>query len=268
VTPAIVVQVRPYFWQTIWFWAGVAVASLGAVGLGVQAYDRRKTARQLLALEARHAVERERARIARDIHDDVGAGLTEVAMLSELAQDDGAHPHQLHEHLDSIFRRARQMTQSLDEIVWAINPANDTADSFISYIGEFAQDFLGAAGVACRLDLPRDPPPVSLGAHVRHHLWLAIKESLHNIVKHAGASEVQLEIKLQGRELSVSISDNGRGFVSGDVTSNGQDGLKNLRARLQEIDGDLQHESRPGSGTRLVLSVKLPTVARRRDQVS
>ncbi len=259
---AIHIVVPPFFWETTWCWLLVlALVLAGTVGV-VHALDKRQAARRLQALEQRHAVERERGRIARDIHDDVGAGLTEMAMLSELAQAEGRPPGEQRAYLDNIFRRARQLTQSLDEIVWAINPANDTLESLVSYIGEFTQDFLGVAGLVCRLDLPVNPPALALGSTVRHHLCLAVKEALHNIVKHADASEVQVVVTLAGQDLLVRIRDNGRGFsspVPGSVAS-GHDGLTNLQTRLDEIGGQLLRESQPGQGTLLVLSVKLPTV--------
>lgn len=259
----VTVIVPPFFWETIWFWLLTVAAGIAAVGTGARAYYRRQAARELEEIERRHAVERERARIARDIHDDVGAGLTEVAMLSELAQEESHQPGELREHLNNIFRRARELTQSLNEIVWAINPANDTLDSFISYIGEFAQDFLGTAGLACRLDLPSNPPALAISATTRHHLCLATKEALHNVVKHAEATEVQLSVKLNGRELTITIHDDGRGFESAALpgAAVGQDGLTNLQTRLAEIGGRFHQESQPGEGTRTVLSVELPTAA-------
>jgi signal transduction histidine kinase len=255
------VRVPPFFWETIWFWLAIGAAGVVAVALGVQTHYKRETARQIHELEQQHAVECERTRIARDIHDDVGAGLTEVALLSELAQEEAGQPAQLFERLDHIFRRSRELTQSLDEIVWAINPANDTLESFLSYIGEFAQDFLATAGLTCRLDLPRDLPALTVRANVRHHLCLAVKEALHNTVKHAGASEVHVRVDLLREELTVTIQDNGTGFVSeaAPAITGGHDGLSNLHARLREIGGHVQQQSEPGRGTRTLLSVKLPT---------
>ena len=235
--------------------------AVGIAGICIRIYDQRRTLRQLQAQERRYAVERERARIARDIHDEIGAGLTEVAMLSELAQEDEVHPNELREHLDGIFQRARGLAQSLNEIVWAINPANDTMEGFLSYVGEFAQEFLAAANVACRLELPSNPPPLPVSAALRHHLWLAIKEALHNIVKHANASEVQLSVTLAAQTLTVTIQDNGRGFDAATIPASGRDGLNNLRARLAEIGGQFQQTSAVGRGTRTVLSVELPTAA-------
>jgi len=262
-TAPLVVVVPPFFWETTWFALVAAATALALITVVVGLYYRRRGMRELQEMEQRNALERERARIARDIHDEIGAGLTQVAMLSELAQDDEAHPGELRQHLDGIFHRAHDLAQSLNEIVWAINPANDTLESFLSYIGEFAQEFLGAANLACRLELPDDPPPLAISASVRHHLCLAIKEALHNTVKHADASEVHLCVTLAGRELTVAIRDNGRGFSTEDAPGAGvgRDGLTNLRARLAEIGGRFQQESQPGGGTRTILSVELPTSA-------
>jgi signal transduction histidine kinase/ligand-binding sensor domain-containing protein len=260
-TAPLVVIVPPFFWETTWFALLAVVTALTLVATGIRGYYRRRGMRELQEMEQRTALERERSRIARDIHDEVGAGLTEVAMLSELAQEDEAHPGELREHLDGIFRRARELAQSLNEIVWAINPANDTLESFLSYIGEFAQEFLGVANMACRLELPSDPPPLTISASIRHHLSLAIKEALHNTVKHADATEVRLSVTLADRTLSVAIQDNGRGFTPDAKTGVGRDGLDNLRKRLAEIGGQFRQESEPGRGTRTELSVELPTSA-------
>ncbi|MCG3150106.1 MAG: hypothetical protein PCFJNLEI_03577 [Verrucomicrobiae bacterium] len=249
------VVVPALVWETGWFRAGGVAGGVLLVGFVVRAYDRRKTARQLAELERRHALERERARIARDIHDDVGAGLTEVALLSELAQ---AEPAGSAEHLERIFQRSRELTQSLDEIVWAINPRNDTLEGFLAYLGDFAQGFLAAAGIACRLDFPRDPPVLSIPANFRHQLWLAVKEALHNIVKHAGATEVQLRVDFLRGELCVTIQDNGVGFSESSAVSASGDGLANLELRLQEIGGQVQRASAPEQGTRLRLTARLP----------
>ena len=260
---AVRIVVPPFFWETLWGRLAMLIAVIAGVAWGVHALDKQRAARRLQELERRNAIDRERGRIARDIHDDVGAGLTEVAMLSELAQEETRQPGEQRQHLDRIFRRARALTQSLDEIVWAINPANDTLESLVSYVGEFAQDFLGTAGLICRLELPAAAPALALGSTVRHHLCLAVKEALHNIVKHADATEVHLTVTLAGPELTVGIRDNGRGFSSpaaGEM-ARGHDGLTNLQTRLDEIGGRLLRENRPGQGTHLVLSVILPTTS-------
>ncbi|MCC7517714.1 MAG: ATP-binding protein [Verrucomicrobiae bacterium] len=256
-------RVPPFFWETTGFRAMLGLGALAAAGMGLQFYYRRRAARQVEFIEQRHAVERTRARIARDIHDEVGAGLTEIAMLSELAQAKKDQLAEVQLHLEGIFRRGRELTRSLNEIVWAINPANDSIESFFSYLGEFTQDFLQAAGLACRLDLPIAPPSLLLDAHVRHHLCLATKEALHNAVRHAQAKEVRLSATLEGDRLVVAISDDGRGFEPSAVpdAAGGHDGLTNLRVRMAEIGGSFHQQVEAAKGTRIVLSVRLPAAS-------
>ena len=167
---------------------------------------------RLRRLEQEAAVQNERARIAKDLHDDLGAHLSQIAMLSELAQSDFAKPEQARGHIDLIFRTARSVTRSLDEIVWAVNPRNDQLDRFTGHLCTFAPEFLRAAGISCRLDVPMELPTTPLPANVRHHLYLAFKEALHNVVKHSGAKEVWLRLQVTPRELTLTLEDNGRGF--------------------------------------------------------
>ena len=246
------IVVPAFFWETLWFRFGLAGAAIGLIGFGMRVYDKRRTIRQLQAQERRYAIERERARIARDIHDDIGAGLTEMALLSDLAQTEPGG-----DQLDRIFRRSRELAQSLDEIVWAINPRNDTLESLLSYLAEYAQGFLSAAGIACRLDLPRDPPALMLPPNLRHHLCLAVKETLNNAIKHANATEVRLQVELLRRELSITVADNGIGLTG---TNPPGDGLDNLETRLAEIDGTVVRASAAGGGTRIVLTVQVPII--------
>ena len=247
------VIVPAFFWETLWFRLGLLGMAIAVAGYGVRVIDRRRAARQLIAQEQRYAIERERTRIARDLHDDIGAGLTEMALLSDLAKTESAG-----DQLDQIFRRSRELAQALDEIVWAVNPRNDTLEGLLSFLAEFAQVFLSAAGIACRLDFPRDPPTVTLRPNIRHHLCLAVKEALNNAVKHAGATEVHLRVELLRQELTVTISDNGSGFTG--AAPVGHDGLENLQTRLREIAGAAQLSSTPDTGTRIVLTVQLPTM--------
>lgn len=252
--------VTPLFWQTGWFKAGAAAAGLSAVVVFFVRRERLKARRKLRELEHEQMLERERSRIARDIHDEVGAGLTEMALLSELAQADlkGGRSH-----LDDIFKTARDLTRSLDEIVWSINPANDTLEKLISYLVEFARDFLGTASLPCRLEVPTMLPPVTVPSTVRHQICLAVKETLNNVVKHAAASEVRMEIGWDGAWLRICVRDNGRGFAREEIADPAatRDGLANLAARMREIGGRCEQQSEPGRGTRTTLSVELPTDA-------
>lgn len=206
---------------------------------------------------AQQVVERERVRIARDIHDEIGANLTQIALLSELAKSDLAKPEQAKGHMDEVFRTAQSLTRSLDEIVWAVNPAGDTVEQFATHLCTFAPRFLQSAGVSCRLDVPDELPAVTLPASVRHHLHLGVKESLHNIAKHAQATEVWLRMKLAPDTITLILEDNGRGFEPGSNAIPGADGLANLRQRMKEIGGSFEQQSQSGHGTLTTLIAPL-----------
>ena len=164
-------------------------------------------------------------------------------------------------------RFARELTRALDEIVWAVNPQHDTLDSLATYLGRFAQEFLSAAGLRCRLDLPLRLPARPLTADVRHNLFLAFKEALHNVLKHADATEVRVVLALQPAAFSLAVEDNGRGFApgsagaaagpEGDRMAPGN-GLANLRRRLEAIGGRCEIHSAPGAGTKVRFVVPLP----------
>jgi signal transduction histidine kinase len=215
--------------------------------------------RKLLIIERQQALERERARIAKDIHDDLGAGLTRISLLSESVPSEEVQPAQAAEALNNIFATAHEMTQTMDEIVWAVNPRHDTLDSLATYLGKFAQDFLETAGVRCRLEMPIDLPCWRMEAEVRHNLFLAFKESLNNVLRHANATEVRISLAITGEGFIIVIQDNGKGFdcngaqaaplLSG--RAGNRNGLVNMRQRLAQLGGRCEIASAVGQGTRV-----------------
>ena len=235
-----------------WFWALIATAVLSLL-FSAWRYV------VSLRLERARALDQERARIARDIHDDLGASLTHIALLGELAQNNIGHPERTRTHVDDIFRAARKLTRSVDEVVWALNPSNDTLARFAAYVSDFTQDFLQAADIHCRLSFPAEWPDRTLQPKTRHDLFLVIKEALHNIVSHSGAKNVRLEIILDGALLRVTIGDDGHGFDPQSTVlgrPGGGHGLANMRQRMQEVGGTLDIRSAPGEGTTVILEVK------------
>jgi signal transduction histidine kinase/ligand-binding sensor domain-containing protein len=257
-------QVLPYFWQTVWF-RGAAIVGMVLAASGAVWFDtRRRMHRKLERLERQRALERERERIARDIHDDLGASLTHITMLSQVAH--GATPElpRAVASLDQIFGTARELTRALDEIVWAVNPKHDTLESLAGYLGKFAEDYLRAAHQRCRLDVPMQLPAWVLASEVRHNLFLAVKEALHNVVKHARATEVRITLTLAKDGFAWEVADNGRGFGSGEASQPSPDrlasgnGLANMHRRLADLGGHCEVQSAPGAGTRVkfVVSVK------------
>jgi signal transduction histidine kinase/ligand-binding sensor domain-containing protein len=246
--------VEPFFWQTWWFRGSMLLAFTGFLIATVRYVSFRRLRSQLQALEAQAALHKERARIAKDIHDDLGASLTQISLIGELAQQDRATPHLVSNHVDRMSSTARMAIKSLDEIVWAVNPRNDTLAHFIDYAGQYALDYSRLAGIRCRLDLPDQAPARELSTDVRHNLFLVVKEAINNSVKHAQASELRLHICVEADKLSIVVEDNGRGFDQPSDSATA-DGLRNMRQRMADIGGACNIEGRPGTGTRVCLDL-------------
>ena len=213
--------VLPFFWQTLWFRlaaGGFLIASAGGI---VWFETRRRMRRKLEQIERQRAIENERSRIARDIHDDLGSTLTRITMLSDPTRGEPGDTPQTAGNIGQIHQTARELTRSMDEIVWAINPQHDTLDSLVTYLEKYTQDFLSTAAIRCRLDVPLQFPVVHLSAEVRHNLFLAVKEALHNVVKHSGAAQVRVTLELQAAAFDLTVEDNGHGFPLGNGAGGG-----------------------------------------------
>jgi signal transduction histidine kinase len=260
--------VLPHFWQTWWFRTLAGLNAAVLVAGTVLFTTRRRMRHKLERIERQRAIERERARIAKDIHDDLGASLTRITLLSQSARGEMEHSPEAAADLDRIYRTARELTRAMDEIVWAVNPQHDTLDSLATYLGKFAQDFLNAVHVRCRLDLPMQLPVWPLTAEVRHNLFLAFKEALNNAVRHADATEVRVSLSIEPAGFALRVEDAGRGFVTGADGSAARDpvrlasgnGLANMQQRLAEIGGRCDLRSAPGEGTKVTffVPVKVP----------
>ncbi len=247
-------KILPHFYETWWFQVLAAAATLGIVALAIRNISLRRLRWKMQQLERQHAVERERSRIARDIHDDLGASLNLIAVLGDLAKKEKTD-----ERIEKMSTTARQAVTSLDEIVWAVNPRNDTLAHLVDYSGQYATGYLRAAGIRCLLDVPEEMPASEVPSDVRHNLFLVIKEGLQNIVKHSRATEVWLRVNAGPQTLRVVIEDNGRGFEK-NAEDPWADGLRNMRERVAEIGGQCRVESHLGTGT--VITIELPWPAR------
>jgi signal transduction histidine kinase len=204
--------------------------------------------RERQRVQQQHAMELERARIAQDLHDELGSGLTEISMLGVRALSTSAPLAKRSHYLEQMSNQARQMVTALDEIVWAMNPTHDSLASMISYFSLYAERFLGLANIAWRLEGPFKPDDHAVDSRHRHQLFLAFKEALTNIVRHSGATEVLLDFQVEQGRIRLTVADNGRGWADGGQTE-GMDGIANMRARLEKLDGQFEVNSKAGQGT-------------------
>jgi signal transduction histidine kinase len=249
------VFVLPQFWQTRTFQFAVSLLVLALIVGIVRYVSTQKLHRQVQSLKQREALERERARIARDLHDQLGANLTQVALLGEMAEADKDLPAEVESHTRQISQTARETTRSLDEIVWAINPSNDTLEGLANYVCKYAQEYLALANLPCRVDVPAQLPAAAIPPEVRHNVFLAFKEAVHNVIKHAQASEVWIRLRLRPGHFTVQVQDNGRGL--GGRQADHRNGLRNMKKRMDDIGGDFSVSSGANGGTLVELTVPL-----------
>lgn len=245
--------ILPHYYETWWFRTAAAVLVLALVAGSVRHLATRRLRQKMEELERKRMLERERGRIAKDIHDDLGASLTLIAVLGDLAKKE-----RVEERIEKMSGTAREAVKSLDEIVWAVNPRNDTLAHLVDYMGQFAVNYLRDAGIRCLLDVPDQTPAREVPTNVRHNVFLVVKEALQNIVKHAHATEVWLHVGVGEGRLRIAVEDNGCGFDRAPEDA-WADGLANMRQRLAEVGGECEIRSELGKGT--VISVTLPLPA-------
>ena len=238
------ITVSPMFYETVPFVVAISLLAMvfGVVAVrGVFAYRLRK---RLASIRQRDVLSVERARIARDIHDDVGARLTRISMLISMAAERD-------DEISGIADEVRDVVRALDEVVWAVEPRNDTISSFVDYVYNYAESFVSSSNLGIRARFPPELPEARLSSVMRHAVFMCIKEALNNAVKHAEASHVFIAMETFGDKVEIRIGDDGKGFVS---PREGGNGLLNMRTRMEEIGGLFEIGLRPSGGTEVVFS--------------
>jgi signal transduction histidine kinase len=249
-------EVPVTFWHTAWFFGLCLGLSALVVAAGVRVLTQRRMQLQLERLEWQRSLERERARIARDIHDDLGAGLTRISMLSAATRERLKLTAAPPKELDEISGTSRELVRVLDEIVWVVNPKHDKLDSLVAYCGQYAQDFFKATPIRCRLDLAFDVPDWTLTSQMRHNLFLAFKEALNNAACHAQAQTVEISAQMEAAGFALAVKDDGQGFECHQSGGAGN-GLTNMQHRLAELGGCCLIQSAPGAGTTVKFIIKV-----------
>jgi len=207
--------------------------------------------------EKMRAIEQERSRIARDLHDDLGSTLTEISMMATVRTGLNVGPEIANDRLREIAEKSRSMVSALDGLVWVVNSKNDTLSALIEYLASYAEEFLGKAQVGCRIELPKEYGDRVVSAEIRQEVMLAVREALNNAVKHGQPTEARLRITITGDNLEILVQDDGAGFDPEKVKRNG---LGNLEQRMSKLNGSCRVESSPTCGTSIILKLILPKI--------
>jgi ligand-binding sensor domain-containing protein/signal transduction histidine kinase len=254
-------RISPFFWETTWFVSLAAVTALLLVAGIVFAVVHTRHRRRLEQIARQQAIERDRTRIAHDLHDEIGSGLTQLSILSHAALAAAAQPGKSAGHLREIQQTTTEMTEAIDEIVWAVNPRHDSLESLLAYLGRVVQASARRAGLQCHIDVPLDLGPLEVTAEYRHELYLALREALNNVSKHAGATAVWFAVRRDGEEYLFRLEDNGCGFAAAGARPNesrrGGLGRESMANRLARLGGALTCSDRPGGGAVVEFRIRL-----------
>lgn len=249
-------SIQAQFWSRPWFWALTAACVVGSMAVGTVAVLRQRASRKLDRLRVQNALAKDRARIARDMHDDLGTRITMLTMNAALTKREmHRNPEVADRHLDNLSSSARDLVAAMDGLVWAVDPSNDSLDHLGERLVSLGQEIFQDSEFHCDIDIPHVLPEKALTSEVRHHLFLAVKEGLHNVLRHAGPCRVSLQLDASGDRLKITIEDQGKGFDtrSPDLGN----GLNNLSHRLASVGGTCQITSVVGHGTCVVLTCPL-----------
>jgi signal transduction histidine kinase len=250
--------VMPPVWQRPFFWMLVTLCAMTITVSAGRYYTWRKMRYELARVERQRELEQERLRIARDIHDDLGARATQISILSSMSPNNPAFPANARSDLNRIFDLSRELIMALYQTIWAVNPENDNLYALGNYVRQMADHLCGPAQLRYRLHVEDLPRQVQVSSQVRHNIIMAIKEAIHNVIKHAKAPEITIQVMFDGKTLGIVIQDDGCGFDLASAASH--NGLANMKHRLQDIGGACLVESQPGHGTIIRLQLDLPPV--------
>jgi signal transduction histidine kinase len=250
----ITVIIHPPFWTTAWFLTLASLALFTVFALVVRYISQRNLKEKLLKLEKEQAVEKERNRISQDMHDDLGSGLTKIAILSEVVKKQINDPEKAKQQLENISESSRELVDNLQDIIWVLNPKNDTLESLAAYIREYGLKFFEPFGVEVQFGYPEKFSDIKLSEETRRNIFLALKESFNNIGKHAWCNKVRVNINETNRGIRISVQDDGKGFDAKRVRQFGN-GLVSMQRRIEQIGGKYEITSEKGAGTKTKIEI-------------
>ncbi len=233
----------PINYDWVYFLTGVLAIIIIAILL-TRYFAQRKLRKKIREFEEQERLNRERLRISREMHDDIGAGLTQIIMMSESAKHKKQNPE--NRELEDIADTSRRLVSSMSEIIWSLNPENKTLEQLFAYMREQLHKQLEYSGIQYSLDFPEGYGSVILSNEQRRNILLVTKEIVNNAMKYSGAESMSVAAHVEGEQLTFTVSDNGRGFDSSQVS--GGNGLRNIRHRVEELGGELELRTAPGKG--------------------
>lgn len=247
------VTIYPPWWATWWARAGAALLLASGVALGIREYVSTRVRRRLREIEKEAAVNDERLRISRDMHDELGSGLTKIALLSEVTKQKMARAQDGRDVglLEQITATSRILTEKMGEIIWTLNPAADTLDNLAAYVQEYLSELGDGLMVNIAVRMPEEIPAVRLSNRQRQQILLVTKEAVNNAIKHARASCITVSLVLKDGEAVFKVVDDGKGFVPAEegTLAGKRNGLGNMVARMESVGGWCRIHTTPGGGT-------------------
>jgi two-component sensor histidine kinase len=244
-------EIEPPWWQTWWFRVAAGLLIIGLLIIGFRFYYRRKLEKKMVFLEKQQAIEKERTRIATDMHDDLGAGLSRIKFLSENIKAKKVKDETILDDIDKISAYSDEMAEKMGEIVWSLNQKNDTIADLIAFTRSYVLEYLSTQNIHCDLDTPIELPSTFITGEMRQHIFLSVKECLHNIAKHAEASQVYFSVKLNGA-IEIMIHDNGKG-IDWDKKKPFSNGIQNIQKRMNEVNGKVIFRNEEGA--KVIMSI-------------
>lgn len=243
------------WWQRGWVISLAVMTGTCLMIVIAVSLERRRTRERIRKMEREQAIAAERGRIARDLHDDIGSRVTEILLRGEVAKSASRDPERQTMHVTAMVSELRDLHATLDEVVWSINPRHDSLTDLVDFVSESAERFTHNASVEFHLEVSRNLPPVTVSSVTRHNFVMAVKEALHNAVRHANAKTIRLIFRVDEGCLHARVVDDGCGMT--DTGEGAGDGLRNMRARMATIGGSTEIHSAPGEGTQVIFRVPL-----------
>ena len=247
--------ITPPFYRTWWFISLLILSVLCITIWIVRFASIRKYRKRFQEMEHQREIENVRSRIARDIHDDIGSGLTQISLIAEIVKSNEKRGKNTLHLVDKLNNSARTMIDNLGEIVWTINPKHDTINSLLSYFSNYISGFLGDTAINYTIDFHESSPDRTIHPELRRNLFMVLKEAIANIVKHSHAENVSFNFDVKENDFTMIITDDGTGIVAENESPFGN-GLKNMKTRIQSIEGTIKISSN-SLGTIIIIKGKI-----------